>query len=74
MRLDGDDGINVVQETYDVDGPKYSILSVQTSGEIRLRRLPKGSRYGENGLITVDANVSNPSFEVLQTWTKFRAP
>lgn len=41
---------------------------MRTSGEIRLRNLPKDSKYSSRGLVQIDINVSDDSLQVLRTW------
>lgn len=59
--------ISVVQKTHEEDNI-HGYARVDTTGEIRLRRLPKSSRIGGGkGYASVDINVSHPDIDI--EWT-----
>jgi hypothetical protein len=58
--------LTVMQTTYDNDGERS--VNVGIAGEIRLRKLPKGSSTGNQAYITVDVNVSDQNLRVIKTW------
>lgn len=62
-----DTSLRVLQETHEGDRGSNS-QTVRTSGEIRLRKLPKNSRYGSRGLISIDVHVSNYGLQIRKTW------
>ena len=56
--------ISVVQKTHEEDNI-HGYARVDTTGEIRLRRLPKSSRIGGGkGYASVDINVSHPDIDI----------
>lgn len=62
-----DKGLSVLQVTHDGESGS-NMQSVRTSGEIRLRNLPKNSRYGSRGVISIDMHVSDGNLGILKTW------
>jgi hypothetical protein len=65
--LDGD--LAVIQTIHVNHGDaKDGNWMISTAGEIRLKRLPKDSKYGHGkGHLTVNVHVSDPSLQVIQT-------
>src|SRR5258708_2754550 len=63
------DSLSIIQTTHNDDYENIrGYQEVKTVGEIRLRRLPTGSKYGKRkGNTTVEINVSHPNIEV--RWT-----
>ncbi|TVY24696.1 hypothetical protein LHYA1_G006655 [Lachnellula hyalina] len=59
--------LTVLQTTHDNDGP-WGSNSVKTTGEVRLRRIPKDSEHGNRAFFTVDIHVSDPQLEISRTW------
>lgn len=41
---------------------------MRTAGEIRIRKLPKDSKYSSRGLVQIDINVSDDALEIRKTW------
>lgn len=59
--------LSVVQRTREDDDAR-GYARVETAGEVRIRRLPKGSKYGDGqGHASVVINVSHPDIQV--DWT-----
>jgi hypothetical protein len=59
--------MSVVQKTHEDDNI-HGYARVDTTGEVRLRRLPRNSKYGEGkGYVSVDINVSHPDISI--DWT-----
>lgn len=59
--------LTVIQTTHDNEQSSRTI-HVETSGEIRLRRLAKDSPHGSKPHFTVDVHVSHPDLIVSRTW------
>ena len=59
--------LTVLQTTHDNDEPWGSAV-VETTGEVRLRRIPKDSEHGNRAFFTVDVHVSDPDLEISRTW------
>ncbi|TVY49253.1 hypothetical protein LOCC1_G000798 [Lachnellula occidentalis] len=59
--------LTVLQTTHDNDEP-WGSDSVKTTGEIRLRKIPKDSEHGNRAFFTVDIHVSDPELEISRTW------
>ncbi|KAG0647132.1 hypothetical protein D0Z07_7324 [Hyphodiscus hymeniophilus] len=59
--------ISLLQETHEGDSGK-NLNSVRTFGEIRLRRMPKDSKYRKRGVVSMDTYVSDERLQVLKTW------
>lgn len=61
------EGLRVLQDSHEGSRGSYT-QDVRTSGEIRLRKLPKNSRYGSRGVISIDTHISDDGLQVLKTW------
>jgi len=59
--------ISVLQTTHR-DENSHRTVNVNTVGEIRLRRLPKDSKHGNQAYFTVNVHVSDRGLEVIRTW------
>jgi hypothetical protein len=59
--------LSVLQTTYGDQTGSRSV-HVDTVGEIRLRRIPKDSKHGNQAYFTVDIHVSDPELEVIRNW------
>src|SRR5689334_21970765 len=59
--------LTVIQTTHDNEESSRT-THVETSGEIRLRRLAKASPHGSKPHFTVDVYVSHPDLIVSRTW------
>ncbi|TVY86712.1 hypothetical protein LAWI1_G008545 [Lachnellula willkommii] len=59
--------LTVLQTTHDNNEP-WGSDSVRTTGEVRLRRIPKDSEHGNRAFFTVDVHVSDPELEISRTW------
>ena len=65
-----DNKLGVIQDTYEVDN-ESNTHSVRTSGEIRVKRVPKSStKYRSRGVVAIDTHVSNENLQslILKTW------
>lgn len=54
----------MVQTTHEEES--IAAAHVRTSGEVRLRRLPKDSKYGSH--FTLDVRVSDPRLAIINSW------
>jgi hypothetical protein len=59
--------LTVLQTTHDNDETRRS-ARIDTTGEIRLRRLNQSYEHGNRPHFTVDMHVSDPSLEIVRTW------
>jgi len=61
--------LTVLQTTYDPDPSDHSnTYPVTTTGELRVRRLPKDSKYSTRGLAQMDVHESNGYFVIKKVW------
>jgi hypothetical protein len=58
--------LTVLQTTH--GDRRYGMVDVTTVGEVRLRRVPKDSKHGNQAYFTVDVHVSDPNLYVIKTW------
>ncbi|CAG8976925.1 hypothetical protein HYALB_00008836 [Hymenoscyphus albidus] len=62
-----DTDLTVTQTIHDTDALRR-MSTVQTSGEIRLRKLDPNSQHGNRPHFTVDVHVSDPGLDVIRNW------
>jgi hypothetical protein len=59
--------LTVLQTTQDNDD-RWNNVVVETTGEVRLRRIPKDSEHGNRAFFTLDVHVSDPDLEISRAW------